>query len=95
MWKYDFRGSAGAGVDRLFQAGRFNRLDDTTLPEAEREQFFLAWDKATGVPLLDVTATGYPPIDVTARDLASLMALPAGVTPRTWSVTFRAIQVIE
>ncbi len=75
--KYDFRGSGNTGVDRLFQASRVNVLDDTPLPEGESEQFFVAWDRATGAPLLDVTAAGYPSIDTVAARLAELVPLPA------------------
>jgi hypothetical protein len=88
--KYDLRGSANTGVDRLFQA-----LQDNALPEDEREQFFVAWDRVTGEPLLDVTAANYPAIDTAARDLARLIALPAELAPRWSPVGSRAIQVVE
>jgi hypothetical protein len=85
VWRYDFRGSANTGVDRLFQAS-----SSTQLLGDEREAFFAAWDATTGVLLLDVTAIGYPPIDTAANDVAAMVQLPAGLTP-----VRRAIQVVE
>jgi hypothetical protein len=93
--RYDFRGSASTGVDRLFQASAVNLRDSTPLREDEREQFFAAWDPSTGAPLLDVTAPGYPPLDTAARELAKLMALPPGLAVRWPPVQSRAIQVLE
>jgi hypothetical protein len=93
--RYDVRGSANTGVDRLFQASSVNLLDGTLLPEGEREQFLVAWDRTTGAPLLDVTAGIYPPLDVAARDLAMLVPLPADRTHRGSPVQSRAVQVLE
>jgi len=93
--RYDFRASANTGVDRLFQASSVNVRDNTPLPTGEREQFFVAWDSATGAPSLDVTAPDYPPIDLTATHLAALTPLPPDRMPR-WPLDWaRAIQVIE
>jgi hypothetical protein len=96
--KYDLRGSANSGVDRLFQASRLDLLDGAApLPEVEREQFMIAWDPTTGAPLLDVTAADYPPLDVAAKPLARLVPLPADQTYRTFPppAQSRAIQVVE
>jgi hypothetical protein len=93
--RYDFRASANTGVDRLFQASSINTLDNTPLPTAEREQFVVAWDRATGTPTMDVTGGGYPTIDQTATHLLPLTPLPPDRMPRwpeNWS---RAIQIIE
>jgi hypothetical protein len=93
--RYDFRASANTGVERLFQASSVNILDNTPLPAAEREQFLVAWDPATGTPTLDVTAAGYPTIDQTTTRLSELTPLPPDRMhrwPPDWS---RAIQIIE